>query len=117
MARFRGAAERIAAADEITAADERAVLGWLQLRDAGVPTHLRHRYQVNLSKAVAFLNDAEVAGLQPEMLLVAMAAYSRDDLGTMNGTTRASTLPRLVAEAQRLTSASMRRWAEQHLEM
>ncbi len=110
--RFTSTVNMIALAGNrgVTATHQARIRRHLTLRANGVPGNFGQRYQRNLRKAIAFTSMAESAGMTPEMQLVLMAAFTRDELATMNRTARTLALPRIIEAARGMECLSMLAW-------
>jgi hypothetical protein len=113
--RFTEAVDDIVLSGTVGRAHASRIRGNLRLRAGGVPGNVRRAYQRNLRNAIAFINAAEQSGMAPEMLLVLLAAFTRDHLVTMNRNTRANALPAMVEAARDMVCPPLREWASRHV--
>jgi hypothetical protein len=95
---------------------ESRIRSHLALRARGVPDHLNQHYQRTLRTAIGFIETAELA-MRRDMVLALLAAFTRDDLPTMNRNVRMDALPRIVAKARTMACLPLREWARAHVEV
>jgi hypothetical protein len=95
---------------------EARIRSHLTMRARGVPGAHNRSYQRTLRTAIGFIETAELT-MPRDMMLVLLAAFSRDDLVTMNRSTRMDAMPRLVAAARTMTCPPMQQWAKAHVAM
>ncbi len=96
VGRFRSAAARITANGNLTADEKEAIGRWTRLCLNGVPETYDRGYQAKLQKAISFINLFTGPDREPELGVLIKVAFLRDDLASMNSTTRNGAVERLL---------------------